>query len=343
MDAADGREGGGGAFQSALAACGTRVLRRGRVQTLQVNVGPHCNMACQHCHVDAGPARTERMGARVADRVLALLDHNPQVQTLDLTGGAPELNPHFRTLVRGSRELGRNVVDRCNLTILLEPGQEDLGEFLAENRAKVVASLPCYGEDNVDRQRGRGAFGRSIEALGRLNRLGYGAPASGLELDLVYNPVGAVLPPSQSDLEERYRTELADRFGLRFNRLLTITNMPIRRFAKLLERTGQLGSYRSLLTSHFNAATVPRLMCRSLVSVDWEGRLFDCDFNQMLALGIGAARGVDARTIWDIDDLDALFFFPVATGDHCFGCTAGSGSSCSGALGVEDTRHEARA
>ena len=315
-------------FAATLAAHGLGRLRRTTTATLQVNVGKRCNQACHHCHVEAGPTRTETMGEAVAARVLALLAASPAVDLVDVTGGAPELNPHFRWLVREARRLGRRVIDRCNLTILLEPGMADLAEFLAAHRVEVVASLPCYSAENVERQRGRGVFERSIAALRILNRLGYGQPGSGLTLDLVYNPVGAFLPPPQAVLEARYRSELCARFGIEFCRLLTITNMPIARFADWLRRTGQDAAYMSLLVNHFNPATVPGLMCRSLVSVGWDGRLYDCDFNQMLEIPLGAA----ARTIWDLASLDELTGQPVATASHCFGCTAGSGSSCGGAL-----------
>jgi radical SAM/Cys-rich protein len=311
-------------------------FRRGRVTTLQLNAGKLCNMACHHCHVDAGPKRKEIMPARVAERVLEILAANPAVWTLDLTGGAPELNPEFRRMVTQARRLGRHVIDRCNLTVLHEPGQEDLGEFLAANRVHVVASLPCYAEENVDRQRGGGAFAKSIRALRQLNDLGYAQEDSGLELDLVYNPTGAFLPPAQAELEARYRHELRQRFGIRFNRLLAIANMPISRFAAALRKNGQLEAYMSLLVNHFNPATLPGLMCRTLLSVAWDGTVYDCDFNQMLGIRLAA---FPARTIWDLTHLDSLTGSRVATGAHCFGCTAGAGSSCSGA--VENQRRSA--
>ncbi len=306
-------------------------LARTTVTTLQINVGKLCNMACHHCHVDAGPKRTEVMPKSVAERAVGILERSPSVRVVDLTGGAPELNPNFRWLVTEARKLGRRVVDRCNLTVLFEAGMADMPEFLAANTVHVVASLPCYQAENVEKQRGRGAFEKSIEALKRLNRFGYGRPDSGLELDLVYNPVGASLPPPQAELEARYRTELSRQFGIQFNRLLTITNMPIARFAHFLERTGKLEAYMSLLVNHFNPRTVPELMCRSLVSVSWDGRLFDCDFNQMLDIPMGAGT----RTIWEVDSLDPFAGTRVAVGEHCFGCTAGAGSSCAGALTEE--------
>jgi radical SAM/Cys-rich protein len=313
-------------FERALRESGLGPLVRARATTLQINVGRLCNMACHHCHVEAGPRRTEIMARPVAERIVELLDANPQIGLVDLTGGAPEMNPGFRWLVAESRRRGRRVIDRCNLTILFEPGMEGLAEFLAVQEVEVVASLPCYQASNVDRQRGRGAFDKSIEALRWLSSLDYGAR---LQLDLVYNPVGAFLPPPQAQLESKYREELRRLFGIEFHRLLTITNMPIKRFADSLARTRQAEAYQALLVNHFNPATVPELMCRSLVSVGYDGRLFDCDFNQMLELPLGAAR---ARTIWEIDSLDELTGQKIATARHCFGCTAGSGSSCAGAL-----------
>ena len=257
-----------------------------------------------------------------------MLERNPTVSTLDLTGGAPELNTCFRPLVAGARALGRRVIDRCNLTVLFQPGQEDTAEFLAAHQVGVVASLPCYTQENVDRQRGRDVFDRSIEALRLLNRMGYGRAGSPLALDLVYNPLGASLPPAQAALEADYKRELERHFGVEFHRLLTITNMPIKRFARALERDGQVEAYMSLLVNHFNPETLPGLMCRHLVSVGYDGSLYDCDFNQMLDLPLAAG----AKTVFDLDDLGTLAKAPVATAVHCFGCTAGSGSSCGGAL-----------
>ncbi len=314
-------------FAGTLARHGHPELRAESVTTLQVNLGKRCNLACTHCHVGAGPKRTEVMTEATAERVLDLLAGAPGVHTLDLTGGAPELNPSFHRLVTEARRLGRRVIDRCNLTILQEPGMEDLADFLADNDVHVVASLPCYSAENVERQRGRGVFDRSIVALQQLAALGYGDGASGRILDLVYNPGGAFLPPAQAALEARYKQELAP-LGVRFDHLLTITNMPIRRFADALARAGKAEAYMDLLVQSFNPTTVPGLMCRTQVSVGWDGQIYDCDFNQMLELG---AEG-RFRTIWDIDGLAALEYRRVATDRHCFGCTAGSGSSCSGAL-----------
>jgi len=315
-------------FDATLARHGVGPLLGAGVTTLQVNVGKRCNQACHHCHVEAGPTRTEIMGEAVARRVLELVAASADVAVVDLTGGAPELNPHFRWLAREARRLGRHVIDRCNLTVLFEPGMEDLSEFLAAHDVEVVASLPCYGAENVEKQRGRGVFDKSIEALRRLNALGYGRPESPLVLNLVYNPVGAFLPPPQAELEARYKDELRRGFGIEFHRLFTITNMPIKRFAEFLARQGQQEAYASLLVNHFNPATVPGLMCRTLLSVGWDGSLSDCDFNQMLEMPLGAGP----RTIWELESIDRLAGRPVATGAHCFGCTAGAGSSCGGAL-----------
>jgi radical SAM/Cys-rich protein len=314
-------------FDEALAAHGSSPLTRTQATTLQVNVGKLCNQACHHCHVEAGPKRTEIMPRHVAERFIGFLAGSPRIETLDITGGAPELNPHFRFLVTQAWRLGRHVIDRCNLTVLFEPEQEDLAEFLAKNEIEVVASLPCYTAENVDQQRGRGVFGKSIRALRLLNSLGYGRPGFELTLNLVYNPLGAFLPPPQEKLEADYRTQLREHFGIEFNRLLTITNMPIKRFADWLVRGGKHESYMGLLVNHFNVATAENLMCRSLVSVGWDGQLYDCDFNQMLEIGMPGTR-----TIWDIQSFDGLEGKRIATGSHCFGCTAGAGSSCGGSL-----------
>jgi len=304
-------------------------LRRETLTTLQVNLGYRCNQQCLHCHVNASPKRREVMGRETIDQVLGFLRRSG-VTAIDLTGGAPELNPHFRDLVRAARSLGVQVMDRCNLTILNEPGQEDLADFLAEHRVEVVASLPCYLQENVDGQRGQGVFEGSIRALRRLNGLGYGDAPSGLVLDLVYNPVGPYLPPPQCALEADYRRELGSRYGVRFNRLLTLTNMPIERFGSTLVSRGEFDAYMGLLKSAHQEANLGRVMCRSLVSVDWRGYVYDCDFNQMLGLPLR----LDGRPRVHLTDLLGrdLRGRPIVVADHCFGCTAGQGSSCGGAL-----------
>lgn len=319
-------------FDRTLAGHGLDRLARGRVTTLQVNVGRLCNLACHHCHVEAGPKRSESLSGAVADRLLKLLEASPGIAVLDLTGGAPEMNPQFRRLVTAARRMGRRVIDRCNLSILELDGYEDLAGFLAAEQVEIVASLPCYTAENVDRQRGHGTYDDSIAALRRLNALGYGRPGSPLRLDLVYNPLGPSLPPAQGPLEADYQRELGERFGIEFHHLLTITNMPIRRFAEQLERLGKAAEYRALLVRQFNPATVEGVMCRSQVSVDWNGELFDCDFNLMLELPLPGAARRGRRTIWEIERLDELDGSAIATASHCFACTAGAGSSCSGAL-----------
>ncbi len=313
-------------FAATLRQHGWAVLRRAEATTLQVNVGKRCNQACHHCHVEAGPKRNEMMDAATARRVLELLERSPSVARVDLTGGAPELNPNFRALVRGARALGKEVIDRCNLTVLFEEGQEDTAEFLAQQRVSIVASLPCYTRENVDRQRGRGVFQKSMDALHTLNRLGYGRDPR-LVLDLVYNPLGASLPPSQAELEARYHRELRESFGVEFNQLLTLANMPIKRFADFLAREGREAEYLSLLVAHFNPATVSALMCRHTVSVGWDGRLYDCDFNQMLQIPLNGPSN-----LFELGSCAALTGAAIVTARHCFGCTAGSGSSCGGAL-----------
>ena len=311
---------------------GCSELVRGQATTLQINVGRRCNQVCRHCHVGAGPQRSESMSRAVAEGVMAVLAASPSVRVVDLTGGAPELNPSFRWIVQRVRELGKEVIDRCNLTVLLEPDMEGLDRFLAAHQVHVVASLPCYGAENVDAQRGKGVFERSIRVLKQLNALGYGDPGSDLQLDLVYNPGGAFLPPPQSSLQAAYQEKLLEQFGVRFNRLLAFANLPISRFADHLTRHGRLSEYMSLLVRSFNPATVGEVMCRSLVSVGHDGKLFDCDFNQMLSLELGASGATSIRSVWDLQTLDELTGQPVATAGHCFGCTAGAGSSCGGAL-----------
>ena len=307
-------------------------IRRRRLDTLQVNLGYKCNQSCLHCHVNAGPNRTEMMDADTAALVLQVLRAR-QVGTLDLTGGAPELNPHFRDLVRGARALGVRVIDRCNLTILSEPGQDDLAGFLAGQGVEITASLPCYSPANVDRQRGDGVFERSIAALRRLNALGYGQPGSGRVLNLVYNPQGAVLPPPQAALEQDYKRELALHFGIRFDHLFVLANMPIQRFGSTLVSKGSFGSYMQLLRGAHRTENLDTLMCRSTVSVDWQGDLYDCDFNQMLGLHarLGGTARPHLRELLQRDGSGAA----IRVADHCYGCTAGQGSSCGGALDAQ--------
>ena len=312
-----------------LAATDFPPLQRGVLQTLQVNLGYKCNQSCLHCHVNAGPNRTEMMDAATADLVLEVLQVRG-VQTLDLTGGAPELSPHFRHLVQGARALGVHVIDRCNLTILSEPGQEDLAAFLAAQGVEVVASLPCYSVGNVDRQRGEGVFDRSIAGLRALNALGYGEPGTGRVLNLVYNPQGAVLPPPQGPLQADYKRELATHFGIVFNQLFALTNMPIQRFGSTLVSKGTFGSYLQLLKGAYQPHNLATVMCRSMLSVDWQGDLYDCDFNQMLGLHarVGSLTRPHLRNLLSHHAQGS----PIRVADHCYGCTAGQGSSCGGAL-----------
>ena len=303
---------------------------RQRPHTLQVNLGYRCNQTCLHCHVNAGPTRKEEMDAATANDVLTYLKAG-RFETLDITGGAPELNASFRLLVTHARNMGVRVIDRCNLTILNEPGQEDLAGFLAAHEVEVVASLPCYLEDNVDSQRGSGVYARSIAALLTLNALGYGRPGSGLTLNLVYNPQGPTLPPGQQRLEADYRAHLEKTFGISFNRLYVLTNMPIQRFGSMLISRGQFDDYMHLLKDAYLAENLEEVMCRTLVSVDWCGYLYDCDFNQMLGLPL-EYRHRPRMHVRDASTLD-LTGNPIVVRNHCYGCTAGQGSSCGGALG----------
>ena len=305
-------------------------LRATGLEVLQVNVGKVCNQTCRHCHVDAGPDRRESMSREVVNACLDLL-RTASIPVLDITGGAPEMNPHFRHLVTVARELGCRVIDRCNLTILVSPGFMDFPEFLANQQVEIVASLPCYLEENVNRQRGDHVFEKSIDALKRLNTLGYGQNGSGLTLNLVFNPGGTSLPPPQATLEADYRRELKQRYGIEFSRLHTITNMPISRFLEDLLRAGKYDQYLQKLVDAFNPRTLPELMCRTMLSVDWRGDLYDCDFNQMLELPVANASRLNVLTLTDALTED-LKYRPVVTGRHCFGCTAGAGSSCGGQL-----------
>lgn len=304
-------------------------IRRAALTTLQVNLGYLCNQTCVHCHVNAGPKRTEVMEGATIIQVLDFLRSHPGVRMLDLTGGAPEMNPHFCYLVQQARDIGVQVTDRCNLTILEQPDYEYLADFLAAQQVAIVASLPCYLEDNVDRQRGNGVFKTSIQALKRLNALGYGRDGSGLILNLVYNPQGPVLPPSQQNLEVLYREHLS-KIGIAFNHLYTMTNMPIARFGSMLVSKGQFHDYMCLLRESFRPESLNNVMCRSLLSVDWQGYVYDCDFNQMLGMHLGKSKTMGTH----ITDLMAKDIHGelIAVADHCYGCTAGQGSSCGGAL-----------
>jgi radical SAM/Cys-rich protein len=314
-------------FDERVARSGLTLRRAGAVETLQVNVGKLCNQACKHCHVDAGPARTEIMNGETAGQIIEAV-RRYRFKIVDITGGAPELNPSFRRLVMESCNAGAHVIVRHNLTVLFEPGQEDLPEFFRAHGVEVVSSLPYFLEQQTDAQRGRGVFAKSLEALRRLNEAGYGIEGSGLALHLVYNPVGAFLPPAQSSIEADFKRELRARYGVSFNSLYTITNMPIRRFLDYLRRTGNEERYMRKLVEAFNPQAVAGLMCRTLLSVDWTGRLYDCDFNQMLDLGVAAQL---PRTIADFDPRE-FAGREIVTAAHCFGCTAGAGSSCGGSV-----------
>lgn len=304
-------------------------IKRHALGTLQVNLGYKCNQTCLHCHVNAGPDRKEMMTSETVDQVIAYLKASG-AGTLDVTGGAPELSPEFRRLVSAARSLGVRVIDRCNLTVLEEPGQEDTAQFLADHQVEVTASLPCYSEDNVDKQRGKGVFDKSIRGLHTLNNLGYGKPGSNLVLNLVYNPQGPSLPPNQEKLEADYHRFLFDNFGVVFNHLYTITNMPIQRFGSTLISKGQFEQYMDLLVHSFVPTNLDSVMCRSLISIDWKGYVYDCDFNQML--GLPLEHGNQLRPhLTDLMDED-LTGNPIVVRDHCYGCTAGQGSSCGGAL-----------
>ena len=304
-------------------------LKRRSVDVLQVNLGRYCNLACIHCHVEAGPTRKEMMSRATVDAVLRFLEAT-NIPTLDITGGAPELHAEFDYLVESARQLGRHVMDRCNLTVIFEPGKDYLPEFFRRHGVELVCSLPCYSEENVDKQRGKGTFDASIRALKIFNEFGYGQPQSSLTLNLVYNPIGPHLPPAQEKLEQDYKRILYEQFGIVFDHLYCLTNMPITRYATHLKLRGEYDRYLELLESNFNAATVDQVMCRNLISIGWEGWVYDCDFNQMLDLPI--ADGAGNRLHISSLTLDQLTRRSIAVGDHCYACTAGSGSSCGGAL-----------
>ncbi len=313
-------------FAQTLQAHDLPDLRRERLSDLQINLGYLCNQACEHCHVEAGPKRTELMDWNTMQKIL---DWAKQagIKSVDLTGGAPEMNPHFREFILAFQEQGADIISRCNLTILMEPGYQDLAQWYADHKIRLVSSMPCYTRKNVEQQRGKGVFGKSIDALQQLNEVGY-AHDPALPLDLVYNPGGAFLPPAQLILEQDFKTHLREDFGIEFSNLLTITNLPIKRFEHYLSRSGQLESYLSLLVENFNPCTVGNLMCRQLISVDWLGNVYDCDFNQMLEMPLA---GRVQTKLWEVD-VDSLDGLPIAVNTHCYGCTAGAGSSCGGTL-----------
>jgi len=304
-------------------------FRKRKVDVLQINMGKYCNQACLHCHVEAGPSRKEMMTLETVVSVLRFLEKS-DINKVDITGGAPELNPHFDTLVERCVQLGRHVMDRCNLTVIFEPGKGYLPDFFKKNRVELICSLPCYTKENVDQQRGNGTFDQSIRALQLLNRLGYGVAASGLELQLVYNPVGAHLPPPQDRLERDYRKILKEEYGIVFNHLYCLTNMPITRFEKFLKLRNEYHQYVELIESAFNPATLDKVMCRDLLSVGWEGSIYDCDFNQMLELPMRNQQGKPLM-IWDLC-ANGPENQSILVGDHCYACTAGAGSSCGGSL-----------
>lgn len=306
-------------------------IDRAQLEVLQVNLGYRCNQTCLHCHVNAGPNRTEMMDRSIIEQVLSMLQHD-SVHTLDLTGGAPELNEHFRFLVSEATGMGKKVIDRCNLSILSEPDQIDLVDFLSSQKVSIVASLPCYLEENVNGQRGKGVYEKSITGLRMLNEAGYAIDGSDLELNLVYNPTGPYLPPGQQQLEADYKKYLFEHWGIRFNQLLTITNMPIARFGSTLLSQGKFEDYMNLLKDSMNLATLNGVMCRNQLSIDWQGYVYDCDFNQMLKLNLTHPERGDRLHISDVSTLD-MQAIDIIVADHCFGCTAGQGSSCGGALG----------
>jgi radical SAM/Cys-rich protein len=313
-------------FESTLNRHGFPALHAGEIEIFQINVGKVCNQVCAHCHVDAGPDRTESMSRETAELCMAALAKT-DIQRVDITGGAPELNPNFRWLVEQSRALNRHVMDRCNLTVLYVKGQEDLGEFLAQHKVEIICSLPYYQERETDRQRGTGVFQRSLEALKHLNSLGYGIPDSDLILNLVYNPVGAYLPGAQSSIENDFKRNLARKYGVQFHNLWTITNMPISRFLEFLLQSGNYEMYMEKLVNAFNPGAISGLMCRNTISIGWDGRLYDCDFNQMLDL----QAGYEAPRHISEFDVSLLNRRRIVTARHCYGCTAGAGSSCGGA------------
>ncbi len=305
-------------------------INRGALEILQVNLGYLCNLSCTHCHVNAGPKRTELMDKEMVDLVLDFIKRE-NIHTLDLTGGAPEMNPHFKYLVTGTRAMDVTVIDRCNLVILEEPGNEGMAKFLAENKVVITASLPCYLEDNVDKQRGKGTFNASLSVLKKLNNLGYGQTYSELQLNLVFNPQGINLPPEQMALEKTYKKYLQEHYGIVFNKLFALTNLPIQRFGNMLINKGLFNDYLQLLKDNYRQENLPGLMCRNTLSVDWQGFIYDCDFNQMLKLSLGA-NPASTTHLSDLISASSLTGSAITVGQHCYGCTAGQGSSCEGAL-----------
>ena len=316
------------AFIDKIRSCGADFKRRA-VDVLQVNMGRYCNLACIHCHVESGPTRTEMMSRENVDAVLRFLASS-NVPTLDITGGAPELHPDFNYLVAAARRLGRHVIDRCNLTVIFEPGKEYLPEFFKEYGVELICSLPCYSQENVDKQRGKGTFDASIRALQGLNEIGYGQSDSNLILNIIYNPIGPHLPPPQEKLEQEYKRMLGENFGIAFNHLYCLTNMPITRYATHLKLRGEYDPYLDLLATNFNGATLDQVMCRNLISVGWEGLVYDCDFNQMLDLPIRDRAGKPLHI--SSLSVEQVRNHAITIGDHCYACTAGAGSSCGGAL-----------
>ena len=305
-------------------------INRNALEILQVNLGYLCNLSCTHCHVNAGPKRTELMDKAMVDLVLDFLKRE-NIHTLDLTGGAPEMNPHFKYLVTGARAINVTVIDRCNLVILEEPGYEEMAKFLAENKVVITASLPCYLEDNVDKQRGKGTFNASLSVLQKLNNLGYGQTDSELQLNLVFNPQGINLPPEQKALEKTYKEYLQEHYGIVFNKLFALTNLPIQRFGNMLITKGLFNDYLQLLKDSYRQENLPGLMCRNTLSMDWQGFIYDCDFNQMLKLSLGAYPACKTH-LSDLITASSLTGSAITVGQHCYGCTAGQGSSCGGAL-----------
>lgn len=314
-------------FKIRLQTLGIELIKK-KIDVLQINVGKKCNLGCFHCHVDAGPGKTEENMSLATEKSVVKLMDCMDISTVDITGGAPELNPNFHFLVNEARKRGLHVIDRCNLCVLFEPGQENMADFLAANNVEIVASLPCYTKNNVDKQRGKGVFEKSIDALHLLNKIGYAQEGTGLLLNLVFNPAGASLPPPQKKLEKDYKEKLFKEFGIVFNDLYTMTNMPVSRYKKYLRKLKLYDGYIDLLANSFNPNVIPDLMCRNTLSISWDGKLYDCDFNQMLGMRLNNGKAPD---IFNFSS-DKLKDFRILTGNHCFGCTAGSGSGCQGIL-----------